>query len=325
MTVYYAFKQTEEMGDSGTASTGWETMLEGLLTSGWSIVGTWPMRTEQPGGLRELGRNALASSVVVVCRRRPDDAGATRRRGFIQALKGELPHALRELQQGSVAPVDLAQAAIGPGMAVFSRYRTVVEADGSAMTVRTALALINQVLDEVLSEQEGDFDTDTRFCVKWFSQFGWDEQPYGRADELSRSTNTSVDGLVRGGIFWARAGRARLLEPAELSEGWDPTTDERISVWEVVLRLAKALNERGADEAARLMAQAGQRIDLDTAKELAYLLFRTCEKRGWTQSALLFNGLGTSWSDLSTAARTGGALTPPPEQGELDFTTDDEE
>jgi putative DNA methylase len=239
-------------------------------------------------------------------------------------LKVKLPPALRELQQGSVAPVDLAQAAIGPGMAVFSRYAKVVEPDGSSMTVRTALALINQVLDEVLSEYEGDFDADTRFCVKWFSQFGWDDQPYGRADELSRSTNTSVDGLVRGGVFWARAGKARLIEPADLPEYWDPTTDERITVWEVVLRLAKTLSGKGADEAARLLAAAGQRIDLDAAKELAYLLFSLCEKRGWTQTALLFNGLGTSWSDLSAAARTGGPLTPPPAQGEFDFADDEE-
>ncbi|GGM39990.1 DUF1156 domain-containing protein [Dactylosporangium sucinum] len=321
--VFYAFKQSET-DESGTASTGWETMLQALIDVGATITATWPVRTELSGGLRELGRNALASSVVLACRSRADAAQPTTRRGLIQALQAELPGALRALQQGSVAPVDLAQAAIGPGMAVFTRYRMVVEADGSSMRVRTALALINQVLDEVLSEQEGDFDTDTRFCVKWFDQFGWDEQPFGRADELSRSTNTSVDGLVRGGIFWARAGKARLIEQNEFSDDWDPTADERISVWEVVLRLAKALKDNGAEEAARLMARAGQRVDLDAAKQLAYLLFSICEKRGWTQTALLFNGLGTSWSDLSAAARTGGSLTPPPVQGQLDFTSDEE-
>jgi len=199
-----------------------------------------------------------------------------------------------------------------------------VEPDGSDMTVRTALTLINQALDEVLSEQEGDFDSDTRFCVRWFQQFGWDEQPYGRADELSRATNTSVDGLARGGIFWSRAGKARLLEPSELSDDWDPATDDRVSVWEVVLRLAKALTEQGVDEAARLMAAAGQRVDLDTAKELAYLLYSICEKRKWTRSGLLFNGLGTSWADLSAAARTGGALIPPLMQDELDFSAGEE-
>lgn len=234
----------------------------------------------------------------------------------------ELPTALREMQQGSIAPVDLAQAAIGPGMAVFTRYRSVIEADGSPMTVRTALALINAALDEVLAEQEGDFDADTRFCVKWFSQFGWDEQPYGRAEELSRATNTSVDGLVRGGVFWARAGKARLLTLDELSAGWDPATDERVSGWEVVVRLAKALDAHGGEEAARLMAAAGQRVDIDTAKELAYLLYSTCERKGWTQSALLFNGLGTSWSDLASAARVGAAAARP-SQGALNFATGD--
>lgn len=323
ITVFYAFKQTES-DDSGTASTGWETMLNGLIEAGLSVTATWPMRTELGNRMLGSGTNALASSIVLACRPRPDSAEATNRRGFIASLRAELPRALRELQQGSVAPVDLAQAAIGPGMAVYSRYARVVEPDGSSMTVRTALALINQVLDEVLSEQEGDFDADTRFCVKWFSQFGWDEQQYGRADELSRSTNTSVDGLIRGGVFWARAGKARLIEPSELIEEWDPATDARISVWEVVLRLARALSTEGAGEAARLMSAAGQRVDLDAAKELAYMLFSICEKRGWTQTALLFNGLGTSWSDLSAAARTGGALTPPPAQGEFDFSDGEE-
>jgi putative DNA methylase len=266
----------------------------------------------------------LASSVVLACRPRPDDAELTSRRAFLAELKDELPKALKELQQGSIAPVDLAQAAIGPGMAIFSRHSKVVEPDGSDMTVRTALTLINAALDEVLAEQEGDFDRDTRFCVRWFTQFGWDGQPYGHADELSRAVNTSVDGLVRGGVFWARAGRARLLEPGELSEGWDPATDERVSVWELVLRLARALDRDSFDEAARLMAAAGGRIDLDAAKELAYLLFSICEKRKWTKTALLFNGLGTSWSDLSAASRTGGALTPPPVQAALDYGTDEE-
>lgn len=324
ITVFYAFKQAETDA-RGTASTGWEVLLEGMIRSGWEITATWPIRTELGNRTRSFDSNALASSVVLACRPRPEDASPTNRRAFLGALKEELPMALKELQQGSIAPVDLAQAAIGPGMAVFSRHAKVVEPDGSDMTVRTALTLINQALDEVLSEQEGDFDMDTRFCVRWFGQFGWDEQPYGRADELTRATGTTVDGLVRGGVFWARAGKARLLEPTDLSEGWNPATDERISVWEVVLRLAKALNEQGSDQAARLMAAAGGWVDLDAAKELAYLLFSICEKRGWTKTALLFNGLGTSWSDLSAAARTGGALTPPPVQSELDFGAGEEE
>ncbi len=318
VTVFYAFKQAES-DEAGTASTGWETMLNGLIEAGLTVTATWPMRTERSARSIGIGTNALASSIVLACRPREATAEATTRRGFLQVLKDELPSALREMQQGSIAPVDLAQAAIGPGMATFTRYRTVVEADGSGMTVRTALALINQILDEVLSEQEGDFDADTRFCVKWFSQFGWDEAESGTADTLSRATNTSVTGLDRGGVFRARAGRARLVPPEEMSSDWDPLADERVSVWEVVIRLAQTLDVRGGEEAARLMAGAGQRVDLDTAKELAYLLYSICEKRRWTQTALLFNGVGTSWSDLSAAARVGGALTPPPAQGALHF------
>ncbi len=317
-TVYYAFKQAES-GVEGTSSTGWEMMLQAMLQSGWAVTATWPIRTEMATRMRGMSSNALASSILLALRPRSEMAEAVMRRALLTALRDELPQALRELQQGSIAPVDLAQAAIGPGMAVYSRYRTVLEADGSAMTVRTALALINQVLDEVLSEQEGDFDSDTRFCVKWFSQFGWNDADFGHAEQLSKSTNTSVDGLVRDGTFWARAGRARLLAPEDLLAGWDPAVDVGVSVWEAVVRLAKTLDEHGGEEAARVMAGVAQKVDLDTAKELAYLLYSICDKKGWAQSALLFNGLGTSWSDLSAASRAGGARTPPPAQGALDF------
>jgi putative DNA methylase len=279
------------------------------------------MRTERSGRTIGIGANALASSIVLACRPRATSAEAVTRRAFIAALKDELPSSLRELQQGSVAPVDLAQAAIGPGMAVFSRYAKVVEADGSDMNVRTALALINQVLDEVLSEQEGDFDADTRFCLKWFTQFGWNEATSGEADVLARATNTSVEGLARGGVFRAVAGKARLLAPEALNDDWDPVSDERISDWEVAVRLAKALDGQGVDQAAALMSAAGQRRDLDTVKELAYLLFSISEKRGWAQTAILFNGLGSAWNDLESAARSG-ARRPAAAQESLSF--DDE-
>lgn len=320
MTVYYAFKTTENAG-AGGESTGWETFLQALVDSGWAITGTWPIRTEQAGGLRELGRNALASSVVVVCRSKDPAADTVNRKSFISALRRELPAAMRLLQQGAVAPVDLAQAAIGPGMAIFTRFARVVEADGSDMTVRTALALINQSLDETLAEQEGDFDADTRFCIKWFSQFGWNEGASGEADVLARATNTAVTGLVRGGVFRAVAGKARLLAPEELSADWDPLADERVSVWEVVVRLAHALTEVGVDGAAPLFASAGQRVDLDTAQELAYLLFALCEKKGWTESARLFNALGSSWSDVTTASRS----LPQAEGTQSTFDFDDDE
>lgn len=317
ITVFYAFKQAES-DDAGTASTGWETMLQGLIEAGLSVTATWPIHTERSGRSRDIGSNALASSIVLACRPRPEGAEATTRRGFIAALKSHLPGALRELRQGSVAPVDLAQAAIGPGMAVFTRYSRVVEADGSDMTVRTALALINQVLDETLSEQEGDFDSDTRFCVKWFGQYAWDETDSGTADVLARATNTSIEGLQRGGVFRAVAGKARLLSPEDLSDSWDPLTDVRTSVWEVTLHLAKAVTERGSEAASTLMNAAGQRVDLDVVKELAYLLYNICERKGWTTSALFFNGLGTSWSDLDAAARSS-AGKPKPVADTLNF------
>jgi putative DNA methylase len=320
MAVFYAFKQSET-SDSGTASTGWEVLLQGMIRSGWEITATWPIRTERPGRMRDNASNALASSIVLACRPRPETADATSRRGLLAALKAELPSALKELQQGSIAPVDLAQAAIGPGMAVYSRYSRVVEADGSDMTVRTALALINHALDEVLSAQEGDFDADTRFCIKWFSQFGWNDAGSGEADVLARATNTSIDGLVRGGVFKAVAGIARLLGPEDVRDDWDPTTDVRTSAWEAALHLAKRLDERGVDDAAALMRLVGQRMDLDTVKELAYYLYSVCERKGWTQTALLFNGLGTSWLDLESVTRR----TAPAMQSALDFAPDGDE
>lgn len=302
ITVYYAFKQSEsDIG--GVASTGWETLLDGMVQSGWSITGTWPMRSERGGRMISVGTNALASSIVLALRPRPESAEAITRRGFLAALKAELPESLRELQQGAIAPVDLAQAAIGPGMAVFSRYSRVVEADGSGMTVRTALALINHALDEVLTEQEGDFDVDTRFCVKWFTQYGWTEQAYGSAETLAMATNTSVDGLKRGGVLHSGGGRVRLIEPRALATGWDPLADERVSVWEATVRVAAALMHEGTGRAAALMAGTGQRVDLDAVRELAYLLYSICEKTGRSQDALLFNALGSEWADLSQAAR----------------------
>jgi len=322
MVVFYAFKQSET-GDHGTVSTGWEVLLEGVIRSGWEVTGTWPIRTESASRLRSRESNVLASSIVLACRARREDAGLGSRRTFVTTLKQELPRGLRDLQQGSIAPVDLAQAAIGPGMSVFSRFSKVVEVDGSEMTVRTALALINRALDEVLAEQEGDFDSDTRFCLKWFSQFGWNEGSSGEADVLARATNTSVAGLIRGGVFRAIAGKAQLLSPEDLPEQWDPLTDERVSDWEVVVRLAKALDERGAEAASDLMRLAGQVRDLDTAKELAYLLFSLAEKKGWIQAAILFNGLGTSWNDLEAAARAGAGRVQG-DQGAFSYDTDDE-
>jgi putative DNA methylase len=321
ITVFYAFKQSES-DNEGTANTGWQTLLEGMLGTGWEVTATWPIRTEASNRMLSQGTNALASSIVLALRPRSDSAETISRRGFVQSLKSELPRALRELQQGSIAPVDLAQAAIGPGMSVFSRFARVLEADGSDMTVRTALALINQALGEVLTDQEGDFDPETRFAVKWFSQYGWNEVPSGEADVLTRAVNTTVAMLERGGIFRAAAGKARLLEPSEMSKGWNPADDKEISVWEVTVRLGHALLAEGTDQASIWMRESSSRVDLNAVKELSYLMYSVCERKGWTEAAMLFNALGTSWSDVAGAARVAPASVS--KQGSLDFGDDDE-
>jgi putative DNA methylase len=316
IAVYYAFKQAE-LESEGIASTGWATLLEGMIRSGWTITGTWPMRTENAARLRGQGSNALASSIVLALRPRHITAEATSRRGFLAALKAELPNALRELQQGAIAPVDLAQATIGPGMAVFSRYNKVVEADGSSMTVKTALALINHALDEVLAEYDGDLDSDTRFCLTWFTQFGWSEQSFGEADVLARATNTSVEGLARGGVLTSKAGKVILLAPAELDPAWDPLADDRISLWEATMHLARSLDAQGGEKTARLMSAVGQRVELEAVQLLAYRLYELTQATR-PQDALLFNGLGTSWSDLTTSARRAD-VTPRSAQSTFDF------
>ncbi len=323
ITVYYAFKQSEterEENDDGdetqseiNASTGWETMLEGLLKANFLITGTWPMRTERGGRMISVGTNALASSIVLVCRPRPQNAPSCSRREFLAALKKELAPALRELQQGSIAPVDLAQAAIGPGMAVFSRYSAVLDADGSPMSVRTALALINQALDEYLAEQEGEYDADTRWALAWFEQFGHNEAPFGVAETLSKAKNTSVNGLAEAGILEARGGKVRLLRRDELSpsprgrgargegsEVWDPLHDKRPTAWEAVQHLIHALESQGEASAAELLTRLG--AFAAPARDLAYRLYTVCERKGWAQDALGYNMLVVAWPRLKELA-----------------------
>jgi putative DNA methylase len=309
MTVFYAFKQAETDDNGGHASTGWETLLEGMLQAGWVVTATWPISTERRNRAVGIGTNALASSIVLACRPRPIDAGFTDRRGLISALREEFPEALRKLEQGKVAPVDLRQAAIGPGMAVFSRYARVNEPDGSQMRVRAALSLINQVLDEKLSQLEGDVSAETRWCVEWFKQFGFDAGPFGTAETLSKGIDTSIDGLERAGVLKSRAGKVKLLSIREIPDFYDPREDDRTSEWEICLHLAKALELAGASDAAALMAAAREvpMVDLDDVRELAYLLYSIAEKRGWAETALLFNNLGTSWTDLEDASRKAGA------------------
>ena len=302
MTVYYAYKQ-QDSGKDGTSSTGWHTLLDGLIHSGWEITATWPIRSERGGRMLSVGTNALASSILLACRPRPAEARAVARRAFVAALKSELPEALRTLMQGVIAPVDLAQAAIGPGISVFSRYAKVREADGSDMSVRDALQLINATLDEVLGEQESDLDSDTRFAVRWYRQYGWAADSSGIADQLARSSDTSLAELQRGGIFEARGGKARLLSPTQLNEGWDPAADEHVSVWEATVRLAAVLAKDGVDKVAELLPAVGEKVSLDAVKELGFLLFHEAEKNKDTDDAILFNGLVSSWGDLNEQAR----------------------
>ncbi len=306
ITVYYAFKQSDA-GDDGTASTGWETLLDGMIRSGWAITATWPMRSELSNRMLSQGTNALASSIVLALRPRADDAPTTDRRSLIAALHAELPDALRKLQQGAIAPVDLPQAAIGPGMAVFSRYAKVLENDGTPMTVRSALARINEILDQVLNEQEGDFDASTRFAIAWYRQHGYTTGQFGQADDLARARNTAVETMVRDGILTSAAGKVTLLSPAKLPEGYDVLADERVGVWEVLHHLIALLERGGLPTAGAFLAGVQERrdgaVDVELVKELAFLLFSIAEKNGWTQDALAFNTVATAWPDIVHAAR----------------------
>ena len=322
IAVYYAYKQRDAAAD-GTSSTGWHTLLSGLIEAGWEITATWPMRSELANRMLSQGTNALASSIVLACRPRPVDADSITRRLFVARLKSELPEALRTLMQGAIAPVDLAQAAIGPGISVFSRYARVREADGSDMSVRDALLLINATLDEVLGEQESDFDPDTRFAVKWYRSYGWGTESSGLADQLARSTDTSIGALERGGIFEARGGRARLLSPENLSAGWTPQTDDRLSIWEATVRLAAAMADGGVEKVAQLLPGLQEvRVDLDAVKELGFLLFHEAEKKKDAKDALLFNSLVSAWGDVNEQARKLASV-PRSTQEAFDFGDED--
>ena len=301
ITIYYAFKQSETKGNEGTSSTGWETFLDAVIRSGFAISGTWPLRSEQQYRMRSMGANALASSIVLVCRQRPADALMATRREFVEALKSELPVALAHLQRGNIAPVDLAQAAIGPGMAVYTRYAKVLDAAGKALSVREALVLINQTLDETLVQQEGDFDADSRWALAWFEQSGFDEGEYGIAETLSKAKNTSVAGMVEAGILASKGGTVRLLKPEELPPDWDPTTDPRLTAWEMVHHLVRALEAGGESAAADLAAQLGTKAE--AARELCYRLYTLCERKKRAAEALSYNSLVQSWPEITRLAR----------------------
>ena len=300
VTIYYAFKQAESDGDDGTTNTGWDTFLAAVIDAGFTVSGTWPMRTEMGNRMIGSGANALASSIVLVCCQRVASAPVATRREFVSALKNELPEAMRHLQAGNIAPVDLAQAAIGPGMAVYTRYSKVLDADGKPLTVRAALALINQTLDEALAEQEGDFDADTRWALTWFEQTGFAEGDYGVAEQLSKSKNTAVVGLVEAGILVSKAGKVRLLKSEELPTDWDPATDNRLTVWEMVHHLIRVLEADGESATAVIVAKLGSQAEI--ARELCYRLYTLCERKKRANEAMSYNGLVQSWPEITRLA-----------------------
>lgn len=303
VTIYYAFRQSET-GEGGTTSTGWETFLDAVLRAGFAVKGTWPVRTERPGRMRDNKSNALASSVVLVCVKRDSNADTVSRREFIRELNASLPDALDEMTRGGVnspvAPVDLSQAIIGPGMAIFSQYAAVLEADGTPMPVKAALQLINRFL------AEDDFDHDTQFCLHWFEQQGWATGRFGEADVLARAKGTSVEGLKATGVVASGKGDLRLLRSAELPSDWSPETDARLPVWEALHHLIRALNQGGESAAGALLARMPARAE--PIRALAYRLYTLCERKGWADDARAYNELVTAWSGIEQAAGEAGVV-----------------
>ena len=301
VTIYYAYKQSDtDEGD--TSSTGWERFLEATLQAGFAISGTWPMRTERASRSVGLNKNALASSIILVCRKRDEDVSAISRREFIRELNGALPEALDEMTRGGVnspvAPVDLSQAIIGPGMAIFSKYKAVLEADGSPMSVRTALTLINRFF------AEDDFDHDTQFCLHWFDNSGWAVGQFGEADVLARAKGTAVDGLVQAGVVESRGGKLRLFRWAEYPVDWAPEQDRRASVWEALHQLIRALKQQGDSAAGELLARMPE--SAEPVRALAYRLYTLCERKGWAEDARAYNELITSWAGIEAASHETG-------------------
>jgi putative DNA methylase len=322
VTIYYAFKQAESDNDAGTSSTGWETFLDAVIRAGFGISGTWPMRTEKQGRVIANDANALASSIVLVCRQRAATAPTATRREFVAALKSELPVALRHLQEGNIAPVDLAQAAIGPGMAVYTRYSKVLNPDDTSLNVRRALVEINAALDEHLAQEEGDLDADSRFALTFFESHGFSERPYGDAEGLAVARNISVQGVAEAGILRSVAGRVQLLRREQLSDDWDPSRDDRLCVWEATQHLIKRLETDGEAGAAALLLQlknlSGHSDLAANCRALAYRLYNHCEKTKQAEEARSYNGLVIAWPELERQASAASSAAGAPQQ--LTFT-----
>lgn len=299
--IYYAFKQSE-IAQEGISSTGWATFLQAVIEAGYAVVGTWPMRTELANRMRGLGSNALANSVVLVCRKRQDAADTITRAEFIRALKRELPPVIAQLQAANIAPTDMPQSAIGPGMAVFSRYKAVLEANDNPMTVKTALQLINAQLDEFLNELQGEFDPETRFAVTWFEQHGNNSGEYGAADNLARARGISVESVRQAGIVDSAAGRVRILQRSELDPEWDLATDHQLTVWECCQHLIRVLGSDGEAAAARLLRAMGS-DKAEMVKDLAYYCYDVCtNKRQDAREAMAYNSLIAVWAELTRQA-----------------------
>ncbi len=304
IAIYYAFKQSETK-ETGVYSKGWVTFLQALHNSSLQIVGTWPLKTESANKLK-ASVNALASSIIMICRQRPSTNNTISRKEFLQELNCYLPIALDSMinineTSSPIAPVDLAQAAIGPGMAVFSKYKSVVEADGSPMSVRTALILINKAIDDYFKELEGDWDSDTRFCLAWFSEYGWKEGIYGEADVLARAKGISVEGVRDSGVLAASSGKVKLLRPNDYPDNWNPAKDTHMPVWEALHHLIRLHQTRGESAAAEIVKAIPQIAE--TARQLAFLLYTTCERKGWSEDARPYNDLVTAWLSIEKQAR----------------------
>ncbi|WP_240541910.1 DUF1156 domain-containing protein [Bifidobacterium simiarum] len=316
MTVYYAYKQRDTKNGG---STGWYALLDGLIKAGWEITATWPVRSEMTSRMIANGTNALASSIVLACRPRPTDAPSVTMRIFNSVLRSELTEELRTLMASGIDPVDLNQAAIGPGISVYSRYSRIREADGTDMPVQKALEIINRTVDEVMGDADSDYDPDTRFAVKWYQSYGWAQENTGMADQLARSCGTSPDALVRGGMFEAAGGKSRLLTPDEMNdEHWHPLRDDRVSLWEACIRMAGILDAKGVDAVAPVMAEAGEIMPLDNIRALGFRMYHEAEKRKDTEGAIRFNNLVSMWDDLDQMS-SKETVVRPGVQGELDM------
>ena len=315
MTVYYAYKQKDDK--TGT-STGWYALLDGLIHGGWEITATWPVRSELSNRMNSNNSNALASSIVLACRPRPRDAPSIPMRVFNSVLRKELTKELKTLMASGIDPVDLNQAAIGPGISVYSRYSRIREADGTDMPIQKALEVINHVIDEVMGDADSDYDPDTRFAVKWYQSYGWNQESSGMADQLSRSCGTTPDALVRSGVFDAAGGKAHLFKPEEMTGEWNPIKDDHISLWEGMIRMTGILDSNGVDTVAPMMAQLGERIPLDDVRALGFRMFHEAEKRKDTEGAIKFNSLISMWDDLSAKTKKEATNLQENVQGELD-------